>query len=63
MAGNSELTGRIMKLAAGESCDFDIKRISSVRSVASLVSLQTGRTYTTRSDRREGRVTVTRLSD
>ena len=47
-------------LAAGESLDFPLTLVDTVRSTASLLGLKWNKAFSTRSDRTRGVVVVTR---
>jgi len=52
---------RIKTLEVGQSYSWPIERVASIRSLASLASIQLDRVYKTYSDRRKREVTVKRM--
>ena len=56
------IKGRLQQLEAGESLDFPLSQVDTVRSMVSLLGLKWNRVFNTRSDRERGVVSVIRKS-
>ncbi len=58
----TELVETLRRMGVGESIDFPADRANSVRATASNYGFQWGRSFTTKANRQERIVTVTRIS-